>query len=205
MLIRLLILPILLTLFLASCAEKINNNDSGDLKATEVQSNFKKSSDVEPIRTNTVSDKIITASGTKNFTLLDTIEDIESKLGTPLKLKQSTDECYIDSSSSNLQLLLLRDILISINFFDSSYQTDKGFRVNDKISKLLSTYPEVEYHESTSNMGDESYYVTTKSYTTQPDEQDNALIFHVSDSDPDTISIITATNYLADHSSCDVY
>ncbi|MGP9513792.1 hypothetical protein ACT3RN_14555, partial [Psychrobacter sp. AOP5-GZ1-6] len=188
MLIRLLILPILLTLFLASCAEKINNNDSGDLKATEVQSNFKKSSDVEPIRTNTVSDKIITASGTKNFTLLDTIEDIESKLGMSLNLEHTINECSMDSSNSEFQLLFLRDTLISVEFFDSSYQTSKGFKVNDNISKLLSTHPEVEYHEYTSNMGDESYYMTNRYYTTRPNAQGNTLTFNVSDRYPDTIT-----------------
>ncbi len=205
MLIRLSMLPIFLTLLLASCAEKINNNYSGDLKATEVQSNFKKSSDVKTIRTNTVSDKIITASGTKNFTLLDTIEGIESKLGTHLKLKRSTDECYTNGSNSDLQLICLKDKLISIDFFSSNYQTDKGFKVGDKVSKLMLTHPEVEYHESTSNMGDESYYVTTKSYTTQSDNQGNAFTFHVSDSDPNTISIVTVTNYIDDHSPCNAY
>ncbi len=104
-----------------------------------------------------------------------------------------------------MQLLFLRDTLASIDFFDSSYQTSKGFKVDDKISKLLRTHPEVEYHESTSNMGDESYYVTTKSYRTQPDDQGNSFSFHVSDSDIDTISIIMVTNYNDDHSFCNVY
>ena len=159
------------------------------------------------------SNKIITANGTENFTLHNTIEEIESKLGMSLNLEHTINECSMDSSNSEFQLLFLRDTLISVEFFDSSYQTSKGFKVNDNISKLLSTHPEVEYHEYTSNMGDESYYMTNRYYTTRPNAQGNTLTFNVSDrypdtitdTDPDTISSISVSNNLDDSSICSVY
>lgn len=203
MLTRLLILPITLTFLLAYCVDKTIIDKSHQPKTIEPKSQLEQNSNTEPNKTNT--NKIILSNGTKRFTLNDTIEEIESKSGVRLDLRQSTDDCYTDSSDSDLQLLFLRDTLISIDFFDSSYQTSKGFKVDDKISKLLNAHPEASYHESTSNMGDESYYVTTKSYSTQPDKQGNALTFHVSDNVPDTISIITVTNYLEDHSPCNAY
>ena len=121
MLTRLLILPITLTFLFSYCVEKININDSGDLKTTKVQSDFKKNSDLEPTKIDIDRDKIITASGTKHFTLLDTIEGIESKLCTPLKLKQSTDECYTDSSNSNLLMYAERTVDINLIIDFSSY------------------------------------------------------------------------------------
>ena len=159
------------------------------------------------------SSKIITANGTENITLHNTIEEIESKLGMSLNLEHTINECSMDSSNSEFQLLFLRDTLISVEFFDSSYQTSKGFKVNDNISKLLSTHPEVEYHEYTSNMGDESYYMTNRYYTTRPNAQGNRLTFNVSDrypdtirdTDPDTISSISVSNNLDDSSICSVY
>ncbi|MGP9493524.1 hypothetical protein [Psychrobacter sp. AOP7-B1-24] len=159
------------------------------------------------------SNKIITANGTENFTLHNTIEEIESKLGMSLNLEHTINECSMDSSNSEFQLLFLRDTLISVEFFDSSYQTSKGFKVNDNISKLLSTHPEVEYHEYTSNMGDESYYMTNRYYTTRPNAQGNTLTFNVSDrypdtitdTDPNTISSISVSNNLDDSSICSVY
>ncbi|MDN3454667.1 MULTISPECIES: hypothetical protein [unclassified Psychrobacter] len=159
------------------------------------------------------SNKIITANGTENFTLHTTIEEIESKSGMSLNLKHTINECSMDSSNSDFQLLFLRDTLISVEFFDSSYQTSKGFKVNDNISKLLSTHPEVEYHEYTSNMGDESYYMTNRYYTTRPNAQGNTLTFNVSDrypdaitdTDPYTITSISVSNNLDDSSICSVY
>lgn len=197
---KLLIIPMMLTLVLSSCIEEKNVNTSTLLDNLEVETQFD-SNELPEINI----DKLISSNGTKRFTLNNTIEEIESKSGIHLDLRQSTDECYTGGSSSDLQLLFLRDTLISVDFFDSSYQTSKGFKVDDEISKLLSIHPEVEYHESISNMGDESYYVTTKSYTTQPDKQGNAFTFHVSDSDPNTIRIITVTNYTDDHSPCNAY
>ncbi|MBF0658424.1 hypothetical protein IPZ60_06700 [Psychrobacter sp. NG25] len=159
------------------------------------------------------SNKIISANGTENLTLHTTIEEIESKSGMSLNLKHTINECSMDSSNSDFQLLFLRDTLISVEFFDSSYQTSKGFKVNDNISKLLSTHPEVEYHEYTSNMGDESYYMTNRYYTTRPNAQGNTLTFNVSDRypdtitdmDPDTITSISVSNNLDDSSICSVY
>lgn len=159
------------------------------------------------------SNKIITANGTENFTLHNTIEEIESKLGMSLNLEHTINECSMDSSNSEFQLLFLRDTLISVEFFDSSYQTSEGFKVNDNISKLLNTHPEVEYHEYTSNMGDESYYMTNRYYTPRPNAQGNTLTFNVSDrypdtitdTDPDTITSISVSNNLDDHSICSVY
>lgn len=197
---KLLILPIMLILIFSSCIEEKNINTPTLLDNLEVETQF-----VSKEQSENNIDKIISSNGTKRFTLNNTIEEMESKSNIHLDLRQSTDECYTDGSDSDLQLIFLKDKLISIDFFSSNYQTDKGFKVGDKISKLMRTHPEVEYHESTSNMGDESYYVTTKSYTTQSDSEGNAFTFHVSDSDPNTISIITVTNYIDDHSPCNAY
>lgn len=198
----LLIFSIVFTLSLTSCSEKTIIDHS---KTMELKSQLEQNSNIEPNRSIATENKLISANGTENFTLNNTVQEIESKSGIRLNLSEATDECYTEDSNSDFQLLFLKDVLISISFFDSSYQTSKGFKVNDKISKLLRTHPEVEYHESTNNMGDESYYITTKYYTTQPNDQGNAFTFYVSGSDPDTISVIEVTNYSDDHSPCNAY
>lgn len=203
MITRLLVLPIILTFVLASCIEKKDIDKPDIINTRDTETRFKSDNTKKIIELN--KSKIISANGTENFTLNNTVQEIESKSGIRLNLSEATDECYTEDSNSGFQLLFLKDVLISISFFDSSYQTSKGFKVDDKVSKLLRTHPEVEYHESTNNMGDESYYITTKYYTTQPNDQGNAFTFYVSDSDPDTISVIEVTNYLDDHSPCNAY
>lgn len=203
MIIRPLVLPIILTFVLVSCVEKKDGDNSDIINTRNISTQFE--SNTFKSSTNLSTAGIISTDGIGNFILSNTVQEIESRSGTHLKLNQVTDECYTESSNSEFQLLFLRDTLISISFFDSSYQTTKGFKVDDKIPKLLSIYPEVKYHELTSNMGDESYYITTKYYTTQPNDQGNAFTFYVSDSNPNTISIIEVTNYSGDHSACDAY
>lgn len=205
MTIKLSTLLVMLFLMLTSCTEQPEMNTSNISNVTHSEAQFDLNTVEKTTKKKVNKAKIISVIGTEKFTLNNTVEKIESTSGVHLKLNEVTGECYTESSNSDFQLLFLRDTLISISFFDSSYQTSKGFKVGGKISKLLSIYPDVEYHESTNNMGDESYYITTKYYTTQPNDQGNAFTFHVSDSDPDTISIIETTNYLDDHSPCDAY
>lgn len=205
------LLSIVLILVLTSCVERTAIDSLDPPKTMKSQSHIRPDRNAKPIKID--NDKIISANGTENFTLHNTIEEIESKSGMSLNLEHTINECSMDSSNSEFQLLFLRDTLISVEFFDSSYQTSKGFKVNDNISKLLSTHPEVEYHEYTSNMGDESYYMTNRYYTTRPNAQGNTLTFNVSDrypdtitdTDPNTISSISVSNNLDDSSICSVY